>query len=51
MTLSQLGRYSRLGLLMLGFAAGLVALGFSCKKKGVVVDSTYLHTIYSFINL
>jgi hypothetical protein len=29
MTLSQLGRYSQLGLLGLGFAAGLVGLGFS----------------------
>ena len=50
--MSQLGKRCQLALLGLGFAPGLVGLGFSLKKKkGIVVDSTYLHTIYSFINL
>ena len=49
--LSQLGKRCQLGLLGLGFAAGLVGLDFSQKKKGIVVDTVYLHTIYCFIYL
>jgi hypothetical protein len=48
---SQLGRQCLLDLLRLGFAPGLVALGFSYIKKHTVVYTAYLHTIYCFINV
>ena len=35
----------------LGFAPGLVGLRFSWKKKGIVVDTAYIHIIYPFINV
>ena len=34
-----------------GFAPGLFGLGFSYKKSYIIVATTYLHTMYCFINL
>jgi hypothetical protein len=39
------------GLLELGFAPGLVGLGFSWKKMWIVVNTVYLHAIYYFLNV
>jgi len=48
--MSQLGKRCQLGLLGLGFAPGLVGLGFSYKKKCIIAYIVYLHVIYCFIN-
>ena len=48
---SQLGRWCQLGLLGLGFAPGLVGLGFSQKFFCIIVNTVYLHTICYFINV
>jgi len=45
MSLSQLGRYSQLGLLGTGLVAGLVGFGFSWLKTCQLVATVYLHTI------
>jgi len=39
------------GLAWAHFAPGLVGLDFSRLKLCIAVDTTYLHTIYCFINL
>jgi len=48
MTTSELGRCFQLEL---GFAAGLVGLGFSCFKICTLLATVYLHIIYHFINI
>jgi hypothetical protein len=40
-----------MGLLGLGFAPGLVALGFSWLKVCIIVDTVFFHTMYYFIYL
>ena len=47
MSISQLGRCSQLGLLGLGFIAGL---GFH-SKKCITVNTIHLHTFYPFLRL
>ena len=44
MTISELGRCSQLGLLRLGFAAGLTGLGFSQQKTCITVNAIHLYT-------
>jgi len=45
MSLSQLGRYSQLGLLGIGLVAGLIGFGFSRLQTCQLVATVYLHTI------
>jgi len=45
MSLSQLGRYSQLGLLGIGLVAGLIGFGFSQLQTCQLVATVYLHTI------
>src|ERR1700704_3159321 len=49
MTTSQLGRCSQLGLLGLGFAAGLAGLGFSSQNICITVNTIHLHTYHPFL--
>jgi len=44
MTSSKLGRRSQLGLLVLGFGAGLAGLGFPYKKLYAIVDTIHLYS-------
>ena len=48
--LSQLGKWCQLDF-GLGFAPGLVWLGFSTAKMCIIVYKVYLHIIYHFIHL
>ena len=47
--ISQLGNRCQLALLGLGFAAGLVVLGFSLKKKCIMVDTIHMYGFYYFL--
>jgi len=49
--ISQLGKRCQLGGLGLGFAPGLIVVGFSWIKFCIVVETMKLHVIYSFIDL
>jgi hypothetical protein len=49
--LSRLGKRCQVGLLGLSFACWARWARFFIEKKCTVVDTTYLHTIYCFINL
>src|ERR1700704_4047783 len=46
---SQLGRQCQLGLLGLGFAAGLAGLGLSWIYLYITVYTTHLHTSHPFL--
>jgi len=47
--ISQLGNQCQLGELGLGFAAGLVVLGFSFKQKCIMVDTIHMYGSYHFL--
>ena len=49
--MSQLGKRCQLGLLGLGFATGLVVVGFSRVKFCIIVETMYLHVIYHFLHV
>jgi len=49
--MSQLGKWCQLGLLGLGFATGLVVVGFSQVKICIIVETMYLHVIYPFLHV
>jgi hypothetical protein len=48
---SQLGNWCQLGLLGLGFATGLVVVGFSRIKICIIAEKMYLHVIYHFLHV
>jgi len=48
--ISQLGKRCQWGLLGLGFAPGLVGLGFSWKKQGIIGNTIHLY-LFSFFSV
>jgi hypothetical protein len=46
---SQLGKRCQKGLLRLGFAPGLIGLGFSWKKIYIIVDTIHMYVFYPFL--